>query len=119
MFQFFFQLDQPSLGLPSFVLKGNNLTSFPIQAYLTFISGVAHTIRDAIGGGANDTDITKDVEDLINFHIELANVKFNCKSFHKASIEFKMHAELFADSNSGRGSIAVEFNPNLQSFFSS
>ncbi|XP_046453383.1 neprilysin-like isoform X8 [Daphnia pulex] len=67
-------LDQPSLGLPSFVLKGNNLTSFPIQAYLTFISGVAHTIRDAIDGGANDTDITKDVEDLISFHIELANI---------------------------------------------
>ncbi|XP_046453377.1 neprilysin-like isoform X2 [Daphnia pulex] len=68
-------LDQPSLGLPSFVLKGNNLTSFPIQAYLTFISGVAHTIRDAIGGGANnDTDITKDIEDLISFHIEMANI---------------------------------------------
>jgi len=82
------QIDQPSLGLPSFVLNGNNLTSFPIQAYLTFISGVAHTIRAAIGGGANDTDITEDIEDLISFHIGLANVKYKCKSFHKASIQF-------------------------------
>lgn len=88
MLKVFLQIDQPSLGLPSFVLKGNNLTSFPIQAYLTFISGVAHTIRDAIGGGANDTDITEDIEDLISFHIGLANVKYKCKSFHKASIQF-------------------------------
>ena len=70
------QLDQPSLGLPSFILRNNNLTSYPVEAYFTFISGVALAIRDAIGGGANDTDIIRDIQEMINFHIELANVKY-------------------------------------------
>uniref|UniRef100_A0A0P6FKW5 Neutral endopeptidase n=1 Tax=Daphnia magna TaxID=35525 RepID=A0A0P6FKW5_9CRUS len=67
-------LDQPPLGLPSFILRGQNLTSSSSKAYLTFISGAAIAIRDAIGGGANDIDIVKDIEDLISFHIELANI---------------------------------------------
>lgn len=46
-----------------------------MKAYATFISGAALAIRDAIGGGANNTDILKDIQDMINFHIELANVK--------------------------------------------
>lgn len=70
----YLQLDQPPLGLPSFILRGQNLTSSSSKAYLTFISGAAIAIRDAIGGGANDIDIVKDIEDLISFHIELANV---------------------------------------------
>jgi hypothetical protein len=57
-------------------LKGNNLTSYTIQAYFTFISGVALAIHDAIGGGVNDTDIIRDIEEMINFHIELADVKY-------------------------------------------
>lgn len=43
--------------------------------YFTFISAVALTVRDAIGGGAYDIDIVKDIEDMISFHIDLANVK--------------------------------------------
>nr|CAH0110462.1 unnamed protein product [Daphnia galeata] len=70
----FDMLDQPSLGLPSFILRNNNLTSYPVEAYFTFISGAALAIRDAIGGGANDTDIIRDIQEMINFHIELANI---------------------------------------------
>ena len=53
---------------------------------------MALVIRDAIGGKANDSDVIRDIEEMISFHIELANVKYKCKSFHKASIEFEMHA---------------------------
>ena len=69
-------MDQPSLGVPTFVLQGRNLTSYTVQAYARFISGVALIIRDAIGGKANNTDIVKDIEDMINFQIGLANVCF-------------------------------------------
>ena len=68
------QLDQPSLGLPSFILKGKNLTSYSVEAYFIFISGAALAIRDAIGGKASNDDIVKDIKEMITFNIELANV---------------------------------------------
>uniref|UniRef100_A0A0P6EFD4 Neutral endopeptidase n=1 Tax=Daphnia magna TaxID=35525 RepID=A0A0P6EFD4_9CRUS len=67
-------VDQPSLGVPSFILRENNLTSAHVMDYFTFISAVALTVRDAIGGGAYDIDIVKDIEDMISFHIDLANI---------------------------------------------
>jgi hypothetical protein len=86
MFFFKLQLDQPSLGLPSFILRNNNLTSYPVEAYFTFISGAALAIRDAIGGGANDTDIIRDIQEMINFHIELANVKYYWCVLYQVSV---------------------------------
>lgn len=72
----FLQLDQPSLGVPSFILRENNLTSPHVMDYFMFIAAVALTIRDAIEGGIDDIDIVKDIDDMISFHIDLANVKY-------------------------------------------
>jgi membrane metallo-endopeptidase-like protein 1 len=53
------------------------MTSNVTIAYVSFISGAALAIRDAIGGGAKDSAIIADVLQMISFHRELALVTFN------------------------------------------
>lgn len=68
------QLDQPSLGLPYDIIIDADITSNVTIAYVSFISGAALAIRDAIGGGAKDSAIIADVLQMIAFHRELALV---------------------------------------------
>lgn len=74
MFLLSIQIDQPYLWPPDFLLKGSNLTNYAMVAYSKFVSQAAVVIRDSIGGGTSNETIIRDTEDMINFHIELANV---------------------------------------------
>ena len=51
------------------------MTSPFVEAYATFIYGAAVMIRDSIGEEADNATIVQDVEDMISFHVKLANVR--------------------------------------------
>lgn len=49
-----------------------------MKAYATYVLEAAKAVRDAIDGGSNDSAIILEVDQMINFQIELAKVyKFN------------------------------------------
>lgn len=50
-------------------------------AYATFVYRAAVMVRDYIGGDSDNSTIVKDIEDMITFHIELANVRRGFKRF--------------------------------------
>ena len=45
-----------------------------MKAYATYVFEAAKAVRDAIQGGTNDSAIIHEVEQMINFQIELAKV---------------------------------------------
>jgi hypothetical protein len=50
-----------------------------MKGYATYVFEAARAVRDAIRGGSNDSDIIREVEQMIDFQIELAKV--NIKLF--------------------------------------
>ena len=71
------QVDQTGIGLSRPTLLGAQSNSTVINAYSAYMSGVAKAIRNAIHGGATDSDIEYDVSQVIAFQIELAKVSLN------------------------------------------
>lgn len=51
-----------------------------MQAYATYVFESAKAVRDAIQGGSNDSDIIHEVDQMINFQIELAKVNITFKT---------------------------------------
>ena len=70
-------MDQTGIGLSRPTLLGAQSNSSVMNAYSTYMSGVAKVIRNAINGGATDSDIEYDVSNVISFQIELAKVRHN------------------------------------------
>jgi membrane metallo-endopeptidase-like protein 1 len=62
------QIDQPKLGLPSrdYFLKGREEKAF--VAYEKFMQGLALSL------GANKTTVQQDVDEVLQFEVDLANV---------------------------------------------
>ena len=50
-----------------------------MKGYATYVFEAARAVRDTIRGGSNDSDIIREVEQMIDFQIELAKV--NIKLF--------------------------------------
>lgn len=69
-------MDQSSLGLPysTLINARSNSTAAVMKAYATYVFEAAKAVRDAIQGGTNDSAIIHEVEQMINFQIELAKV---------------------------------------------
>ncbi|EFX74773.1 hypothetical protein DAPPUDRAFT_199694 [Daphnia pulex] len=68
-------IDQGSLSLPLNILLNPGDHPKIIAAYFAYVSGSAKAIRDALGsGGATDDQIDSDVQDLLQFEIELAKI---------------------------------------------
>ena len=45
-----------------------------MKGYATYVFEAARAVRDTIRGGSNDSDIIREVEQMIDFQIELAKV---------------------------------------------
>lgn len=69
-------MDQSGLGLPysTLINAKSNSTAAIMQAYATYVFEAAKAVRDTIQGGSNDSDIIREVDQIVNFQIELAKV---------------------------------------------
>lgn len=69
-------MDQSGLGLPysTLINAKSNSTAAVMKAYVNYVFETAKAVRDTIQGGSNDSDITRQVEQMIDFQIELAKV---------------------------------------------
>jgi len=69
-------VDQAGLGLPYATLMNSttNSTKPLMEAYATYMTDTAKLIRNHIKGGTNDSTIENDVEQVIQFQIDLAKV---------------------------------------------
>lgn len=70
-------VDQTDVGLPysTLINAKSNSTAIIMQAYATYVFESAKAVRDAIQGGSNDSDIIHEVDQMINFQIELAKIQ--------------------------------------------
>lgn len=75
-------MDQTDVGLPysTLINAKSNSTAIIMQAYATYVFESAKAVRDAIQGGSNDSDIIHEVDQMINFQIELAKVNITLKT---------------------------------------
>lgn len=75
-YKFLIQVNQAGLGLPysTLINARSNSTIHIMKAYAGYVIESAKAVRDAIEGGTNDSTIISDVEEMINFQIELAKV---------------------------------------------
>ena len=69
-------MDQAGLGLPYATLMNSttNSTKPLMEAYAAYMTDTAKLIRNHIKGGTNDSTIENDVEQVIQFQIDLAKV---------------------------------------------
>ena len=69
-------MDQAGLGLPYATLMNSttNSTKTLMEAYAAYMTDTAKLIRNHIKGGTNDSTIENDVEQVIQFQIDLAKV---------------------------------------------
>ncbi|EFX80396.1 hypothetical protein DAPPUDRAFT_304103 [Daphnia pulex] len=70
-------VDQSGLGLPysTLINAKSNSTAAVMKAYANYVIETAKAVRDTIQGGSNDSDITRQVEQMIDFQIELAKIQ--------------------------------------------
>ena len=83
-----------------------------MNAYAQYMSGAAKAIRNAINGGASDSDINYDVSQVIWFQIELAKVQFHSAVFYFIK-ELNRDPLMCTDSNTARR--AEEQDAHVQS----
>lgn len=69
-------MDQAGLGLPYATLMNSttNSTKPLMEAYAAYMTDTEKLIRNHIKGGTNDSTIENDVEQVIQFQIDLAKV---------------------------------------------
>lgn len=70
------KVDQASLGLPysTLINANSNSTASIMKAYAGYITESAKAVRIATNGGSKDSTIARDVQDMINFEVDLAKV---------------------------------------------
>ena len=72
---FFWQIGEGTTGINEFILA--NLADYPIEmaAYRRFIGDSAKQVRDFLASGVTDEEIDTEVETLIQFEMQLAQVR--------------------------------------------
>ena len=71
-------MDQSGLGLPysTLINAKSNSTAAVMKAYATYVLEAAKAVRDSIQAESNDSDMIRQVGQMIDFQIELAKVRY-------------------------------------------